>query len=247
MKNGWKKFNIIGLSIILVLNIFTLSKFGRLEGNIQDLSSQIHNVENNINAISDNITSDITDALEKQNSIISDFKYDFNSFSDGKMSLNLKVLPKEYSTEGTYYFSYLLKDGTNNRIKADVNAGNYLVADIDVPFRDGIEINYIEEVDSKRKMEKLYSIDTIEEELLGPFNLEEGPSTMSFGQTNDHKLLDNIYMISYDFDYNSFEVDEGIETAELYLSLDGDIIEGFPINKKASISTPDREIYEYHF
>lgn len=66
------------------------------------------------------------------------------SFNDGKMSLSLKVLLKEYSSKGTYFFFYLLKDGTTDSIKAYVNDGNYLVADIDVPFREGIKINYIE-------------------------------------------------------------------------------------------------------
>lgn len=247
MKNGWNKFSIIALSMVLVLNIYIISKFNRLERNIQDLSSQIYHVDNSIHAISDHITSDIKDLLEKQNSIISDFKYNFNSFDDGKMSLALKVLPKEYSTQATYYFSYLLKDGTTNSVKADVNDGNYLIADIILPLGDGIEINYIEEVGSQRRMEKLDSLGELEEELLEPFNLEEGPSTMSFGTTNDHRLLDNIYMVSYDFTYDSFEDDEGIESAEVYLSLDGDIIDTFPMNKKTSISTPSREIYQYHF
>ena len=254
MKDLWERFKIFALILLLVFTLFIIYKLDKFESQIRDFTYRISNLEDLTNNISGDISESITSVLEKENSIISDFKYSFNSLKAGKMSLDLKVLPKEYSLENTYYFSYLLKDGSSKAIKADLNDGNYLVANIDFPLEDKISINYVEESKTGKRLETLTSdylenpISTIQEQLLEPFNIENGPFNMSFESvTDDYELIDETYEISYSFDSALLTNDKGIESAEIHMYLDGKMIDSFPMEKDKEKSNSYRQAYKYTF
>lgn len=254
MDKRWNKIIVGLLALLLALNVLILFKVYNLDTHTEDLALRTAYIENDISNISNNITDDITSALEKENSLINEFKYNIGDIVGKNVSLELKLLPKTYSPENKCYFSLLLNDGTSKLIDTEVNSANYLISTIEVPFQGDIELNYIEETKDGRKIEKLETIYDIEDGLLAPFN-----STYSgqyhFYPDNNQFVLGDTFEIYYDFAMSSYKEDKGIESADIYLSLDGKVLDSLPMKNgkrgpsQDSVYTTSEnvEVYKYAF
>lgn len=249
-----EKITIVLLAIIAVLSAFIIFKVYDLEKTTRDLDLKMAYVEDNMASISDNVSSTIRDLLEEKNTIINEFTYDIEDIEGEKVLLKLRLLPKRYAPENKYYFSILSKDGTSKLIEAQANPGNYLVASLELPLKEDLELNYIEETEDGKNIEKLEGIYDLEEELLAPF-ISANSGFIQLFPDNDHFLLDDTFEISYDFNRSYYKEDKGIEGGHIYLALDGDILDSFPMKKGKRRQTDDlgydfsdnEEVYKYTF
>ena len=153
-----EKITMVLLIIITLLTAFIIFKIYDLEKINRDLDLKMAYVEDNIASISSDISTTITDSLEKKNTIINEFTYDIKDIKGENVSLQLKLLPKTYSPENKYYFSFFLEDGSSKLVEAQANPANYLVASLEFPFKEDLELNYIEESKDEKNIEKLEGI-----------------------------------------------------------------------------------------
>ena len=254
MDKLWSKVTVGLLALLIALNGFTLFKIYNLDTHTRDLALRTSYIEDEISNISNNITADITSALKKENSLINEFTYNIGDLVGKNVSLELKLLPKTYSPENKYYFSLLLEDGTSKLIDVEVNSANYLISTIEVPFKGDIKLNYIEETKDGRKIEKLDTIYHMEEALLSPFNSSYSGQYRFYPDDNKF-VLDDTFEIYYEFTMSYYKEDKGIENADIYLSLDGKVLDSFPMKKaktgpsqdSAYITSENREVYKYTF
>ncbi len=249
-----EKITIVLLAIIALFTAFIIFKVYDLEKINRDLDLKMAYVEDNMASISDDISSTIRDALEEKNTIINDFTYDIEDIEGENVLLQLKLLPKRYSPENKYYFSTLLEDGSSKLIEAKANPANYLVASIELPFQEDLDLNYIEEGDKGKNIEKLEEIYDLEEELLAPF-ISANSGFIQLFPDNNRFLLDDTFEISYDFNRSYYKEDKGIKGGHIYLALDEDILDSFPMKKGKRTQTDDmgyefsdnEEVYKYTF
>ena len=249
-----EKITMVLLAMIVLLSAFIIFKVYDLEKINRDLDLKMAYVEDNMTSISDNISMTIRDVLEEKNTIINEFTYNIEDVKGKNALLQLKLLPKKYSPEKKYYFSFLLKDGSSKLIEAQANPANYLVASLEFPFKEDLELNYIEEGGNGKSIEKLEGIYDLEETLLAPFISTNSGFTQLFPD-NNRFLLDDTFEISYDFNRTYYKEDKGIKGGDIYLSLDGDILDSFPMKKGKRTQTDDmeyefsdnEEVYKYTF
>lgn len=249
-----EKITMVLLIIITLLTAFIIFKIYDLEKINRDLDLKMAYVEDNIASISSDISTTITDSLEKKNTIINEFTYDIKDIKGENVSLQLKLLPKTYSPENKYYFSFFLEDGSSKLVEAQANPANYLVASLEFPFKEDLELNYIEESKDEKNIEKLEGIYDLEEDLLAPFISINSGFTQLFPD-NNRFVLEDTFEISYDFNRSYYKEDKGIEEGDIYLSLDGNILDSFPMKKGKRTQvdgleyefSDNEEVYKYTF
>lgn len=245
-----KKINkfIIPLLITSVLiNLFMFFKMSNMEDKLLNLSSQVNNigvrVDNSINGISHSVS----EALKEEASIINDFQFKYGEFKDGHVDLNLSASPKIISDKNKYYFSYSFEDGKSNTVLATKDDGNKYYANIEVPIKDNIQVDFVIDDGNSKTVEDLDYIYNFEERLLSPFDFYRNGG-IRYYYSNNILTLDGV---GYNVTYNEYEEDNSInkslENVKIYVSVNDNIIDSFPMEEEEDNFPRHLDIYTYKF
>jgi hypothetical protein len=146
------------LFVSLLLNAATYSR-------ISDLKQEIRNIEGNINGLTHSISSSVSnniyqinEALRREASIVTEFKYDFAEYKDKRINLLLNVKPKEYTAGDKLYFSYKIGDESPILIEAQSVDNVNFKSKINISIMDNVDLDLIIDNGVSRKVEKLESI-----------------------------------------------------------------------------------------
>lgn len=247
-----KKQNNIALVILgglLISNMLMYYKVSDMKYEIQNLRNQVIGVERSIDSSISNISSSVSYALEKEASLINDFKFVYGDIKNGEVDLQLRVSPKEISQQKEYFFSYSM-DGEGRIVDANISGETAMIADIEVPINSHIEVDFIVKDGETRKVETLEHIYPLEERLVEPFRVERSSSGISYYPSNTTVKLDDI---SYNLTYSPYEYKEGnyrdksLNNIKLYISVNDDIIDTFTMEKSDEDFPPRLDIYTYSF
>lgn len=258
MKNTTKY--LIGLSVVLVASNITMHmRFYHLNNNFNQLFNRIYQIDGNINNSIAEISSTVLAAINAENSLVEKFKYEYGKFKDGMIDLNLTVNLKEISSENKYFFSYML-DGKEILTEAKVMTSSVISADVMVPVNQTLDLNFIIENKETKKIESLNDIYAAEEGLVEPFISEYiGGQGFTYHYTgNILELSEAGFSIAYsadeyredflEYDYNEEDNREDfLEDVSLYIALNGEVIDSFPMEKSEDPPWPYLEEYTFTF
>lgn len=146
------------LVISLFINVITYSRVGTLKQEIRDMQNNINNLNNSISSSVSNNVYRINEALKRDASIITEFKYEFGEYKDKKIDLLLNVKPKVYAKGDKLYFSYKLGNEKPALIEAQSTDNINFEAKINISIMDNIDLDLIIDSGVNRKTEKLESI-----------------------------------------------------------------------------------------
>ena len=162
---------LIGLSLILIAsNIAMYVKLDHFNNRFNELSDWIQHIDGNINNEIANIPSNVAAAINKENSLINKFEYEYGEFKDGMINLTLTINLKETSPGNKYFFSYML-DGKEILTEAKLVTLSTISTDVMVPVDQALDLNFIIDNKDTKKIEPLNYIYAAEEELVEPLHL----------------------------------------------------------------------------
>lgn len=246
-----KKINkfIIPLLITSVLiNLFMFFKMSNMENKLQSLNNQINNIVSHVDNSINGISYSVSQALKEEASIINDFQFKYGEFKDEYVDLNLSVRPKIISDKNKYYFSYSFEDGKSNTVSATKDDGNKYYANIEVPIKENIQVDFVIDDGNSKTVEDLDYIYNFEERLLSPFDFNRNGG-IGYSYSNNILTLNGV---GYSITYNYYEYEEdgstnkSLENVKMYVSVNDNIIDSFPMEEEDNFPRY-LDIYTYKF
>lgn len=237
------------LIVSIVINLFMFIKISNMDSKLQNLNYNINNIESHVDNSINNISHSVSEALKREASVINDFQFEYGEFENGYVDLKLSVKPKTISDINKYYFSYSFGNNKSNTVTA-ISDDNKYYANIKVPIKENIEVDFIIDDGSSKFVESLNYIYNYEEKLLNPFNLECSSNGMSFSHSNN---MLNLHNVSYNLTYHNYEYKEDVskkkilEDVKIYVSVNDKIIDSFPMEKAEDYFPEILDAYNYKF
>ena len=152
--NSSKSLILTTVGFLALMNFSLSLQVSRLNDRMDNLFNEIHYMNDRVESSISGISYSVSEALEKESSLINYFKFEYGEINNGKATLKLVASPKEISYESDYFFSYFL-DGDERLVEAKIDELSEIVASIEVPIREGLDINFIVKDGDSRKIENL--------------------------------------------------------------------------------------------
>jgi hypothetical protein len=217
----------------LLLNVVTYYRVGSLEAEIWNIRNNVDIINSTMrNTISSNIYQ-INEAMKREASIVTEFKYELGEYKDKRIDLLLNVKPKTYTEGDRLYFSYKIGNEKPTLIEAQSIDNINFEAKINMPVLDNIDLDLVIDSGTKRNTEKLESIYKPAERFTSRLSAHSLGGSLTYDKTK--KAL----MISYGFelvDMGGDIVDYLLKDVELSILVNGRNIDTEPILKSDNIN-----------
>ncbi len=231
--NSSKSLILTTVGFLALMNFSLSLQVSRLNDRMDNLFNEIHYMNDRVESSISGISYSVSEALEKESSLINYFKFEYGPINNGKATLKLVASPKEISDESEYFFSYFL-DGDERLVEAKIDELSEIVASIEVPIRENLDINFIVKDGDSRKIENLDYIYSLEEKLVGPFEFENSGAGFTYLNQSTTVELDGV---SYSLIYDQYEYEENyekqpLEDVNLYIEVNGSVVDKFPMERQ---------------
>jgi len=139
-----KRIVIIGFIVLILLNIWSLSKVSSLTQDLDSLRGDIYNQYNDMRASLSSLNTTVEETLKKQGSILSDFSYSVEGLDieNKTISINLKGTPKVYKEGLKFYFNYDCSNGDRKSVEGKLDKALNYSAQITVPIRSTVKFEF---------------------------------------------------------------------------------------------------------
>lgn len=247
-----KKTNRLIMPLLIVsitLNFFMFSNISSMKSTLTNLDSQLHYIKRDIDSSINNVSYRISEALKEEASIINDFQYEYGEFKDGKVDLSLSAKPKEITPENKYFFSYSFGNDKFDTITAIKGEGSRYHANIQVPIKSNLEVDFIIDNGDRQIVESLDYIYNFQERLLQSYNARSHNGQTSYAD-NTITFKNHSYTIShYAYEYKEKENKDvkvkSIESAIINVAVNEKIVDSFPMEKDSEPFPDDTIFYKY--
>lgn len=247
MENKDRDYKLIILVILLLTNIFSLFNINSMSDKIDNLDYQISALSYEIDDSISNISYSVTEALEKESSLINSFDFKHGSMKDGQVSLRLIANPKEISSEREYAFSYNI-DGEEKLVDGKVY-NTEVIADISIPIDKALDVSFIVKDGDKKLIGSSNYIAALEEKLVEPFRFEHSGEGLGYSPDKNRVDLHKVgYYLTYSsYDYQEDSSKEFLKDVAVNVAIDENVIDSFPMEKEASDFMGESYSYTYTF
>ncbi|SHI51372.1 hypothetical protein [Lutispora thermophila] len=200
---------------------------------ISSMKSEIRNLQINISSINSSLDNTISSGIdriertiEKEGSIVSEFKYENLGIKDKKVDFILSVKPKVYNEGEKLYF--LIKAGNNSPqlIPAETEDNVSFTANATISIFDEANVDLVIEGESNKKTEKLDTIYPIADKYAARINAR------SLGGSIKRNAGSSKLIINHEYELINPKPDgDGtrIKEANLDIELNGKVIDTFPM------------------
>ena len=240
MEKKTNKFVIPVLIALLFMNFFLLDKVINIDNRLNHLSSNVNEINNHISRTLDGLSHDISSKLEKQASIINDFYYEFGSIQNGNVDISLSVSPKSISNDDKFYFSYKIGDSDYSLMEAISSDGINYNSSINIPMKDTLNLDFVIDTGTTKKVEHLENLPAFEWQLLESFRVS---TRGGYSYVNPNKSL-SFTNATYGFEHFLKKKDENasLRDVSLILKHNDNIIKTYPMEEDP-METHDSYIY----
>lgn len=240
MEKKTNKFVIPVLIVLLFMNFFLLNKVINIDNRLNHLSSNVNGINDHVSRTLDGLSHDISSKLEKQASIINDFYYEFGSIQDGNVDISLSVSPKSISNDDKFYFSYKIGDSDYSLMEAISSDGINYNSSINIPMKDTLNLNFVIDNGTTKKIEHLENLPAFEWQLLESFRVS---TRGGYSYVNPSKSL-SFTNATYGFEHFLKKKDENasLRDVSLILKHNDNIIKTYPMEEDP-METHDSYIY----
>jgi len=211
----------------LLLNMKAALDIGSLKNEIRNLKSDINSLKHSIINNMSNIINDIERTLEKEASIVNEFKYENMGIKDKKVDYILSVIPKVYKEGEKLYFLINTDKDSPQLIPAETEDNIIFTANASISIFDEANIDLVIEGENNKKTEKLDTIRSVADKYaarLRPHSLG-GSIRRNAGSTKQ--------IITYEYELINDSKPDGditaIKEANLHIELNGKVIDTFPM------------------
>lgn len=139
------------------------SKIRNLEDRIDGLYNRLDQNHSSLSNSIDSISYNISREMEKEASMINKFSFQYGNIKNRTVDIMLSISPRSVYAGDNFYFSYKYGDAPNKLVEARSNDGINYNAVIIVPIGDELELDFVVDDGNTKKVEKLDSIPSIEE------------------------------------------------------------------------------------
>lgn len=233
----------VALAALIAVGVHYNNRINTLSTQVNDLRSQLYNVQNNLSSQIAGISNNVSDILARESSLISQYDYEVKSVDLKKQecTLSFSLLPKLLDEETLVDLLVtdrgsappLSSDLTSYPVTLRQNSFGYLCGEVTVPLSDelGVTVNF-----KKHGGTQTEELDTIYD-----LKTKNSPALYSFNPPSSYTRRDSgsplIYRLSFDkgvdYRFGSFTLGvydgRGIRSMRLEYSRDGKLIKAVPL------------------
>lgn len=152
------KWIIIILGLSLLLNVVIIYDLKFMKQELLNLRYNVSHIESSVsNTVSSSI-SRINYLLEKEASLISEFKHEFGEYSNKRIDVVLEVKPKSLTKEDKIYFSYSTEEDDPVLVQAETHDNITFTTKANMSIYHDLEIDLITDNGTTQRVEKLGTI-----------------------------------------------------------------------------------------
>lgn len=251
-----KKQISVGLALlvgIFALNVFSFFNIRNMNHSMNNLKNQINEVNGSLDSSLDNISENVSASLQKEASLINNFRYEFGKMKEGKIDLIFIVNPKEISDESEYSFSYSIDD-EEKIVDGIIDGASTIIATTVVPIDSSVEVNFIIKNGDKRKIENLGYWSSFESVLIEAFNFENINNGMSLSHSDNKVSFDGVgFSINFDASYvNQYDNEKNrneksLDGIKIFVAVNGKTKDSFDMEKSDDSTFSSMKTYHYIF
>jgi hypothetical protein len=230
-RNQYYKFPrwvIVILVASLLLNLVTYYRVGSLKKEIWNIQNNVGMLSSSMNNTVSNNIYQINEALKREASIVTEFKYEFGQYKDKRIDLLLNVKPKTYTEGDKLYFSYMIGNEKPTLIEAQSVDKINFEAKINVPILDNINIDLVFDSGTKRMTEKLESIYSPAEKFTARLNAHSLGGSLTYDKAKTALMISFGFQL---FDMGGDIIDYMLRDVELSILVNDRNIDTKPIPK----------------
>jgi len=211
----------------LLMNIKAAFDISSMRNEIIELKSKINLLDRNILDIMSDTTSKIRRTLEKEASIVNEFKYENLGFKDKKIDYIFSVIPKVYNEGDKLYFLIKTDKGSSQLIPAETEDNIIFTASTSISILDEANIDLVIESEDNKKTEKLDIIPCIASKYASRINIRTLENSLRPNVGGTKRTLN----LEYELIKESYAGGDStsIEEANLHIELNGKVIDTFPM------------------
>lgn len=217
-------FPLVGL---LCVNVLMYSKIRNLEDRIDKLFNRLDQTRSSLSSSIDGISYNISREMQKDSSMINKFSFEYGNIKNKTVDMVLSISPKSIYAGDRLYFAYKYGEAPNKLVEAQSNDGVNYNAVIVVPIGYEVELDFVVDDGTTKKVEKLDSIPSIEKKLLSSFMVGEIGGFIYNYPSKGLSFKNATY--SFDHHLNSNDETSSLTDVTLILEHNGDIVKTYPM------------------
>lgn len=214
----------LGINIKTGLDIYSMkNEFSRLKNSVYSMNSTVSG------GVSGSIYQ-IEQALKKENSLVSEFQYDFVELKNKRAVFSLKLKPRVYNKGEKIFF--MLKEGDKEPILIPAETTDEInyTAKINVSVFDSLEIDLVVESGDTKKTERLESISPSVEKYAADIHASPMGGSYRYLKGEESLFITNYeYGLYYDFPYHGKALT--LKDVTFNIELNGKIIDKFSMKE----------------
>ena len=216
--------------ISLVINIKTGLDMISMKNEFTRLKNSVYSMNSTVSGGISGSIYQIEQALKKENSLVSEFQYDFVEMKDKRVTFSLKLKPRIYNKGEDIFF--MLKEGNNEPILIPAETTDEInyTANIDVSVFDSLEIDLVVESGDTKRTEMLESISPSVEKYVADIQASPIGGSYRYLKGEESLFITNYeYGLFYDFPYHGKALT--LKDVTLNIELNGKVIDKFSMQE----------------
>lgn len=221
---------IVVICVSLIMNLVLFSKLNSIKQEINNLQSSVYDINSNVNRTLSNNINRINEILNKESSLITEFRYDFGELKDKRIDVLLNLKIKEYTKGEKVYFSCKIGKGNTELIEAKSTDDINYEAKVNISIFEYMDIDLIIDDGKTKKTQKLQHIYRPVDKIALNLIAESVGGNISYNKKK------NALVINYEFELINDEVkvrDNKLTDVRLKITVNDKIVDTIPLSKNS--------------